>query len=204
MRLATYLSSTILALSSMSLAMAALADDGRRTLFDFSEPDAARAWRPVNDDVMGGVSDGRFEVTDRGTMAFSGTLSLENDGGFASVRSRPDDLGLDADDTLLIRLKGDGRSYLLNLYVPTSRTAFSYRAALPTEEGEWAEVRIPIRDFRATSFGRALPDAGPVDAPKVNSIGFMIADGMPGPFALEVAWVKVIDGEAAGRLGDSP
>jgi len=43
----------------------------------------------VNDGVMGGVSDGRFRVTERQTLEFYGTLSLENNGGFASVSFVP-------------------------------------------------------------------------------------------------------------------
>ncbi len=164
-------------------------------LFDFAVPEATQAWQPVNDGVMGGVSDGRFKITDQGTMEFFGTLSLENNGGFASVRSRRIDLGLQPGDTLLIRLRGDGRDYLLNLYVPSLRMAYSYRAAIPTRAGEWTEVRIPLKDCSASSFGNKVPNAGPVDAPKVNSIGFMLADKKAGPFTLEIAWVKVVGGE---------
>jgi monofunctional biosynthetic peptidoglycan transglycosylase len=171
--------------------------DEARMLFDFARPDAAAAWQPVNDGVMGGVSEGRFRITEQGTMEFSGTLSLENNGGFASVRSRRTDLGLKPDDTLLIRLRGDGREYLLNLYVPTLRMASSYRAAIPTKAGEWTEVRIPLKDCYATSFGNKLPNAGPVDAARVNSIGFMLADKKAGPFRLEVAWVKAAGGKGS-------
>ncbi len=163
-----------------------------RSLFDFAKPDAAQAWLPVNDGVMGGVSDGRFKITDQGTMEFFGTLSLENNGGFASVRSRRHGLELRSDDALLIRLRGDGREYLLNLYVPSREVAFSYRAAIPTKANEWAEVRIPLKDCYATSFGRRLETAGPVDARQVDSIGFMLSDKKAGPFKLEVAWVKVV------------
>src|SRR5271157_3840343 len=120
---------------SMSTAMPALADDHGRTLFDFNKPDTAQAWQPVNDGVMGGVSDGRFKITDQGTMEFFGTLSLENNGGFASVRSRRSNLGLKPDDTLLIRLRGDGREYLLNLDVPSLQIAYYYRASIPTKAG---------------------------------------------------------------------
>jgi NADH dehydrogenase [ubiquinone] 1 alpha subcomplex assembly factor 1 len=165
--------------------------DDARVLFDFAKPEAAQAWQPVNDGVMGGVSDGRFRITDEGTMEFFGTLSLENNGGFASVRSRRADLGLKPDDTLVIKLRGDGREYLLNLYVPSLRVAYSYRAPIPTRAGEWTEVKIPLKDCYATSFGNKVPDAGPVDAPKVNSMGFMLADKKAGPFKLEIAWVKV-------------
>jgi len=191
----TFLASLFLCVLSLGVVAPADADDRGRTLFDFTKPDAAQAWQPVNDGVMGGVSDGRFKITDQGTMEFFGTLSLENNGGFASVRSRRSNLGLKPDDTLLIRLRGDGREYLLNLYVPTLQIAYSYRAAIPTKAGEWIEVKIPLKDCYATSFGQKVANAGPVDASKVNSLGFMLSDKKAGPFKVEVAWVKVVEGK---------
>jgi monofunctional biosynthetic peptidoglycan transglycosylase len=166
-----------------------------RALFDFSKPEAASAWQPVNDGVMGGVSDGRFRISDDGVMEFFGTLSLENNGGFASVRSRGVDLGLRPNDVLRIKLKGDGRPYILNLYVPALRMAYSYRAEFPTRAGEWVEVEVPLKDCEATSFGRKVANAAPVDPSKVNSIGFMLADKKPGPFKLEIAKVEVTGAE---------
>jgi hypothetical protein len=56
-----------------------------KTLFDFQSATNA-AWRVVNDNVMGGVSTSRFEATN-GVALFRGDVSLENNGGFASVRS---------------------------------------------------------------------------------------------------------------------
>jgi NADH dehydrogenase [ubiquinone] 1 alpha subcomplex assembly factor 1 len=161
-------------------------------LFAFAAPDAAAGWQAVNDGVMGGVSDGRFRITERQTLEFSGTLSLENNGGFASVRSRPRALGLQTGDTLVARVRGDGREYQLNLYASARMRAFSYRAPVQTRSGEWIEVAVPLDRFEATSFGRVLREAGPVDPRSVTSIGFLLAEKAPGPFALEVAWIKVL------------
>ncbi len=86
-----------------------VAQEPRVQLFGFASPNAVADWQAVNDGVMGGVSDGRFRITDRQTLEFYGTLSLENNGGFASVRSRPRALGLQAGDTLVARVRGDGR-----------------------------------------------------------------------------------------------
>lgn len=163
-------------------------------LFAFTSSDAAAAWQAVNDGVMGGVSDGRLRITERQTLEFYGTLSLENNGGFASVRSRPRTLGLQAGDTLLARVRGDGREYQLNLYASGRRMAFSYRAPVGTRAGEWIEVAVPLDRFEATSFGRVLPGAGPLDPRSVTSIGFLLAEKTPGPFALEVAWINVLRG----------
>ncbi len=161
-----------------------------RILFAFDDPAQAREWQAVNDRVMGGVSEGRFRITKAGTLEFSGTLSLENNGGFASIRSLPRPLGLRPGDVFRVRLRGDGRRYLLNLYVPDSRTAFSYRAAIQTVPDEWVEVPIPLESFRASWFGRQVDD--PLEVERVHSLGFMVSDGKPGPFRLEIDSVQIV------------
>lgn len=168
-----------------------VAEEPRRIL-DFGAPEAARRWQAVNDGVMGGVSEGRFRMTDAGTMEFSGRLSLENNGGFASVRSRGGDLGLERGDRLVIRTKGDGREYVVNLYTRTGRMAFSYRAALPTIDGQWAETTIALEDFIPTSFGRRVGGMGAVDPGEITGVGFMLSDKRPGPFRLEIESIEVL------------
>lgn len=171
-------------------------DEALRPLLEFAGSDAARTWQAVNDGVMGGVSDGRFRITPEGTLDFFGTLSLENNGGFASVRTRPMDLDLQADDTVVVRLKGDGREYVLNLYTKSRRMAFSYKAALPTVKNSWTEVRIPLAEFTPTSFGRRVQGMGPIDPDQINGLGFMLSDKQPGGFRMLVESVQV---ERAGR-----
>jgi monofunctional biosynthetic peptidoglycan transglycosylase len=174
------------------ISVPSMAQSPQVPLFAFASPDAAAAWQAVNDGVMGGVSDGRFRVTERQTMEFYGTLSLENNGGFASVRSRPRRLGLLAGDTLVARVRGDGREYQLNLYTAERMMAFSYRAPVKTRAGVWIDADVALDRFEATSFGRVIRRAGPVDPRSVTSIGFLLAEKTPGPFALEVAWVNVL------------
>lgn len=146
----------------------------------------------MNDGVMGGVSDGRFRITDKKTLEFFGTLSLENNGGFASVRSKPKNLGLEKGDVLVAKVRGDGRRYTLNLYLDQPRTAFSYRAAVQTVRDEWVEVKIPLDEFVATSFGRVVDGAGVVKPEAVNALGFMLSDKKAGAFKLEVESVGVV------------
>jgi monofunctional biosynthetic peptidoglycan transglycosylase len=171
-----------------------MAADEDRTLFNFSGPDAAKAWVNVNDGVMGGVSDGRFEITENKTMEFFGALSLENNGGFASVRSRPTQVNLKAGDSVAARVRGDGREYRLNLYVPRGSGRYSFRQTFKTKKGEWIEVSLPVDKFVATWRGRVFPDQR-LDPSKVNSVGFLLADKKAGPFRLEVDWIKVTKAE---------
>jgi monofunctional biosynthetic peptidoglycan transglycosylase len=57
------------------------------TLFDFDDPLRVSAWEAVGDPVMGGASTSRFAPLPGGMAAFSGVVSLDRGGGFASVRS---------------------------------------------------------------------------------------------------------------------
>ncbi len=186
-------SAAFLLLASGSFVMA---DDTPHTLFDFDRADAAKDWQTVNDGVMGGVSEGKFKITDKKTLEFFGTLSLENNGGFASVRTKAKKLGLEKGDTVVAKVRGDGREYTLNLYLNKPLVAFSYRATVQTKKDEWIEVKVPLDKFEATSFGRVVKDAGPVDPKEVNALGFMVSDKKAGPFKLEVESIKV---ERAGK-----
>lgn len=112
------------------------------------------------------------------------------------MRTRSKRLSLKKGDTLIAKVKGDGREYTLNLYVDKPRIAFSYRATVQTQKDEWIEVKIPLDKFEATSFGRIVSDAGPVKPEEVDALGFMLSDKKAGPFKLEVEWIKV---ERAGK-----
>ncbi len=172
-------------------AVAMTENTSMHSLFDFTRADTAPQWQTVNDGVMGGVSQGEFRITEQNTLQFFGTLSLANNGGFSSVRSGAKKLGLQRGDTLVARVKGDGRDYSLNLYLNRPMIAFSYRAPVPTKKDQWVEVRVPLDQFVATSFGRVIHDAGPVNPEEINAIGFMLSDKKAGPFQLEIAWIQV-------------
>jgi NADH dehydrogenase [ubiquinone] 1 alpha subcomplex assembly factor 1 len=169
-----------------------MAEDKTLPLFAFTEADSAKDWQAVNDGVMGGVSVGQFKITDQMTLEFSGTLSLENNGGFASVRTKAKTLDLKKGDTIIAKVRGDGREYSMNLYLNKSQIAFSYRAAIPTKMGEWVEIELPLDKFEATSFGRPVKDAGAVNPEEINALGFMLGDKKAGAFKLEVEWIKVL------------
>jgi NADH dehydrogenase [ubiquinone] 1 alpha subcomplex assembly factor 1 len=175
----------------LALSSQVATEEALRPLLDFAGPEAAQQWQAVNDGVMGGLSDGRFKIADAGTLEFSGTLSLENNGGFASVRTKPTELDIKAGDTIVVRVKGDGRDYILNLYTKSRRMAFSYRAPLPTTKDEWTEVKVPLEDFIPTAFGRRVQGMGPVEPSQINGLGLMLADKKPGTFQMQVEWVKV-------------
>lgn len=144
-------------------------------------------WEIVNDGVMGGLSKGTVSITDSGTMVFRGTLSLENDGGFSSVRSGRVPMDLSGTDGIALRVRGDGRTYMVRLVtdarVRDRRVAFM--APFPTQPGRWTKVEIPFSAFEATWRGEPVLGAT-LDPARVEGFGFQIADKEEGPFDLEV------------------
>ena len=125
-----------------------MAENTPHPLFEFNGADAAKDWQAVNDGVMGGVSEGMFTITDRKTLEFSGTLSLENNGGFASVRTKAKKLGLEKGDTVVARVRGDGREYTLNLYLNKPLMAFSLSGDGSDQEGRVDRGQSPAGQVR--------------------------------------------------------
>ena len=172
----------------VSLPWSATAEE--RLLFGFDTPESGRGWQAVNDGVMGGRSDGRFRMTDGGEMEFFGTLSLENNGGFASVRTMGRTLDLKPGDVLVARVKGDGREYAFNVYAGGNRNGYSYRQSFQTKKDEWIEVAFPMDAFTATWRGRVFPNEK-LNPAAVTGLGFLLGDKKPGPFKLEVDSIRV-------------
>ena len=161
-----------------------------RTLFEFKSPDSAKGWAPINDNVMGGVSSGSCRRTESGTLEFSGKVSLENNGGFASARVSTNSLDLSAFDALVLRVRGDGKQYAISVQTDYPIMAGAYYFSFQSQAGSWQEIRAPIRAFEPRSFGRPLRGAPVLNAGDVRSLGFIISDKQEGPFHLEVDWIK--------------
>lgn len=156
-------------------------------------------WDVVNDGVMGGVSTGRAAPLAGGGVRFEGELSLDNSGGFASVRSAGARLPIADGAGLRVTVLGDGRLWQVTLRrddVPLR--GGSYRAAIQTTAGAVTTHALAWSAFEATSFGRPVPTAPPLATGlgQVSSIGLLLADKTPGPFAVEL--------RAAEVLGASP
>ena len=181
-----------------------LAADKGHVLFSSDKPGSRGKWIAVNDGVMGGVSKGGVRFADDGALVFSGTLSLENRGGFASIRSVQEPVDLSGHEGLAVRVRGDGRRYWLTVKTDRWIMAGSYRVEFDTTPGKWIEIRAPFANFRATSFGRELRGVPPPDPAKVASVGFLIGDKKAGPFRLEVASIEAYRARATAKAAAPP
>jgi monofunctional biosynthetic peptidoglycan transglycosylase len=163
-----------------------------KTLFDFADRASAARWFNVDDPVMGGVSASSMTPLDSAAL-FSGSVSLENNGGFASVRSRTlqpaDDLrGYNA---LRARVKGDGKTYIFSLQT-FSAPRLNYWQRFATKKDEWTEVALPLSGFTPVFRGFTPRNAPALDLRAIANYGIYITDKQVGRFALEIAWIKAI------------
>ena len=149
------------------------------------------SWQIVNDGVMGGLSKGNVEHTSDNIMHFWGTLSLDNNGGFSTVRSQGVNFDLSNDLGLLLRVKGDGRTYEARLdSTATFRgNALSFLGKFKTEKDQWIQVKIPFNSFTGSWRGRHFPDAI-LDTSAIQRVSILLADKKSGSFDLEVEWIR--------------
>ena len=177
-----------------------------RPLLTFAGPTSAEAWRPVHDRVMGGVSSGRPSWTGDG-VRFSGELSLENNGGFASFRTRPAKaLDLSDFDGVRLRVRGDGRNWKVSLRTGQGRSDHNWQAPFQTRDGEeWQDVILPFEVFAPTFHGRYAQTARPLDRSKIQSLELQVSDGQAGEYRLDVqsfgAWAVDTKGAPPGSIG---
>ncbi|NEQ23470.1 MAG: NAD(P)H-binding protein, partial [Microcoleus sp. SIO2G3] len=129
---------------------------------------------------------------------FSGTVSIENSGGFGSVRTRNFEPAIDLSDCtgIELRVKGDGSRYKFMLRSETRWDGIAYCASFDTVADEWITVRIPFVDLIPVFRAKTVREAGAIDHSKIHSMQLMLSkfeyDGAlnphfePGFFQLQV------------------
>jgi monofunctional biosynthetic peptidoglycan transglycosylase len=158
-------------------------------LFSFAAGEAA--WYTVDDVVMGGVSSSRVEIVEPNILFFSGSMSLENNGGFSSVRSKWNIVDLSGFDGVLLRVLGDGNVYRLRIRTEGTGGDVAYNGAFETTPDEWIHVYVPFANMVPTYRGFVM-DVDQLDATSIGSFGFMLSDKQTGDFGLQVDWIHAV------------
>ena len=159
-------------------------------LIDFTENQEGNHGVAINDDVMGGISQSRIELSPTATAIFSGQLSLENNGGFASIRRRANNYKLNGCTGITLKIKGDGRTYQFRVKTDDQYDGIGYRALFATDARQWQTIILPFDSFCASFRGKPVPGAPVLHPEQIRQIGFLLADKKPGSFCLEIAWIK--------------
>lgn len=155
------------------------------TALAFNNPEHFRQFRLIHDTVMGGRSAGQVDFTeDRQGLVFSGNLSLENNGGFASAEftlARP--LAVTTLSSLYIDALGDGRSYQIRLKTPYIPNGVAYVASFDTVTKR-EHYYIPLSAFYGQYRGQRVSNLPKLDLAHVSQLSVMLADKQPGPFSI--------------------
>ena len=149
--------------SSMSLAV----------IFDFNKKSNVEDWVIVDDGVMGGRSKGNFKLSKDGFGVFEGKISLENNGGFSSLRYKFPKIETKEYSKVVLKLKGDGKQYQFRVKT-NSGDYYSYITTFSTS-GKWQEIEIPLKDMYPSYRGRKL-DQPNFSGDYIEEIMFLIGN----------------------------
>ncbi len=161
-------------------------------LFDFSQDTDIARWHAVDDRVMGGVSESLVRRCSSHSAAFTGVVSLENNGGFASVHAAIPQGILAGHAAFALDCVGDGRQYSLRLRQDEAFDGISYRNDFTPAAGRVSRILLPLADFVPVFRGRTLTTAGPLEPGRVRRIGLLIARQQAGEFRLELTCLSAV------------
>lgn len=150
-------------------------------------------WQIINDGVMGGLSESRFKINPNQTADFWGHVSLENNGGFASVRALLNEPASGNFRKILLRVKGDGKTYSFRIRTDSNFDGVAYACNFTTKKDEWTEHEFTPTDFTPTFRGRILQNVSPLIETQIRQIGFLISEKQTGNFSLNLDWIKIVD-----------
>lgn len=153
----------------------------QQSLFNFNKDAEINDWIIVNDTVMGGVSTSFFNLDAEGNGAFYGRISLENNGGFCSVRYQFDALSVAPESKITLKLKGDGKNYQFRIKFRTS-DYYSYVYNFKTN-GDWEEIIIPLNSMYPTFRGNRL-DKKNFNQDQIEEIAILIGNKKSEDFKL--------------------
>lgn len=157
-------------------------------IFDFDQTSDVSGWRIVDDVVMGGRSSGSFELDADGHGVFEGSVSLENNGGFSSVRYNFQEIQVKEYTKISLTVKGDGKAYQFRLK-SSSSDYYSYVARFVTS-GEWQEIEITLADMYPSFRGRTL-DQPNFSKDHIEEIAFLIGNNKKEDFKLLIDKIEL-------------
>lgn len=159
------------------------------TIVDFKTDASMDNWFVVNDGVMGGLSQGSFEFNTDGYATFKGTISLDNYGGFSSIRYRSNKMDVSNYSKIAIRLKGDTKKYQLRLKT-SSRDYYSYVTEFKTS-GSWETIIIDLNDLYPSFRGQQLRKPN-FPTKTIGELGFLFGNKKVESFELNIEQIYLL------------
>jgi hypothetical protein len=157
-------------------------------IYDFNKKKSKQDWKIVDDTVMGGRSYGDFKLNENGNGIFYGHVSLENNGGFSSVRYHTTSMDVQKFIAFEIRLKGDGKAYQFRSKA-TEYQRHSYIFEIQTD-GDWQVITIPFHEMYPAFRGNTLKIPN-YSGESLSEIAFLIGNKKEQDFVLELDYISL-------------
>jgi NADH dehydrogenase [ubiquinone] 1 alpha subcomplex assembly factor 1 len=176
-----------------------------------SHASVAERLHRLEDPVVAGldpnpVAAGRSPDDVEGALVFSGVLSMETSGkmvrsGYAAIECThfTPFLDLSECDRFQMRVRTSGGLFVANVRTPSPIAHNLYQQVFSTPADEWVTLELPFSGFLATVRGKIDPIQRPFDEDSVQSIGFLMAQRVAGPFKFEMQWIRAVN-TARSRL----
>ena len=158
------------------------------TIYKFNKNTNTRDWQIVDDVVMGGQSNGNFKINSDGFGEFYGEVSIENNGGFSSIRHNFEKISVNSYTTIKLRVKGDGKNYQLRIKA-NDRDFYSYITTFETS-GQWEYIQIPLKSLYPSFRGRKL-NLPNFQSDFFEEISFLIANNKSENFKLLIDKIEL-------------
>ena len=157
-------------------------------IIDFTQPNEHQKWLAINDNVMGGISIGQLYY-DGKTCRFLGALSLENNGGFSSIKRYIESLSKEV-NTIEFMFTGDGHTYQLRLTTWKNGERIQYKHDFTTIKGKQQTKTFHLHNFQAVFRGQLLNHTPDLVAEDIKQVGFLIANKQTSAFALGLTHIQ--------------
>jgi NADH dehydrogenase [ubiquinone] 1 alpha subcomplex assembly factor 1 len=157
-------------------------------IFESSKNSSIENWYIVNDNVMGGVSQSNIVINENGNAVFKGSVSLENNGGFCSVRYDCDKINVSDFRKVTFRIKGDGKKYQFRIRADRD-DYYSYISYFETS-GNWETIEIQLKNMYPAFRGRNL-DMPNFSHKTISEIAFLIGNKKEEKFQLEIEKIEL-------------
>jgi hypothetical protein len=162
--------------------------------YDFGNSgDKTRDWVLLSDNVMGGVTRSNIEYKTN-SVVLSGDISLDNFGGFASIKTTFSELDLSSFSGVKIRFKSENQQFAFTLEDSRNWTRPNYKNDFASKKpGTWETAVIYFKDFKEYLIGE--PTGNKLNPGKLKNIvrlGIITTEKKEGPFTLEVDYIEFI------------
>jgi hypothetical protein len=176
------------------LGISALQSFCQSSIIDFgNSAEKNQEWKLLSDNIMGGVTKSKIEYTNNSVL-LSGNISLDNYGGFSSIKTKYKSVDLSKYNGIKIKFKSTNQKFAFTLEDNQDWTQPNYKREFSSKKDDtWEEVIIYFKDFQEIVIGETTGNMMKSKSLKnIVRMGIMTYEKKEGPFSLEVDYIEFI------------